>query len=142
MDPTKLVSHFSEFSVILYTIYKNQRFTLTIEVYLCEKDPGNSLGFAIGPLRWPAGAAGQNSGGSPRVSAGEGCGEDLGVLGDRFVGCLEPVVAGGRGCAGGQEHWPPRLAVPARGWGTGGGCVPAGCGGAKGGVGEALGGTG
>jgi hypothetical protein len=39
MDPTKLVSHFSEFSVIFYTIYNNQQFTLTIEVYLLRKGP-------------------------------------------------------------------------------------------------------
>jgi hypothetical protein len=88
-----------------------------------------------------AAAVRPNSGEPPPGLAREGRGEGLRVLGDRFVGCLEPVVAGGKGRAGGQEHWPPRLAVPARGWGTGGGWVPASCGVAKGGVGEALGGT-
>jgi hypothetical protein len=38
-DLTKLDSHFSEFSAIFYTIYKNQQFTLTIEVYLLRKGP-------------------------------------------------------------------------------------------------------
>jgi hypothetical protein len=39
MDPTKLVSHFSEFSVIFYTIYKVQQFGSTIGVYLLRKGP-------------------------------------------------------------------------------------------------------
>jgi hypothetical protein len=34
-----LVSHFSEFSEIFYTIYNNQQFPLTIEVYLLRKGP-------------------------------------------------------------------------------------------------------
>jgi hypothetical protein len=36
MNPTKLVSHFSVFSVIFYAIYKNQEVTSTIGVYLLQ----------------------------------------------------------------------------------------------------------
>jgi hypothetical protein len=36
MNPTKLVSHFFDFSVIFYAIYKNQEITLTIEVHLLQ----------------------------------------------------------------------------------------------------------
>jgi hypothetical protein len=32
MNPTKLVLHFSDFSVIFYEIYKNQEMAITIEV--------------------------------------------------------------------------------------------------------------
>jgi hypothetical protein len=39
MDPTKLVSQFSEFSVIFYTIYKNQQTALTIGVTLLRLKP-------------------------------------------------------------------------------------------------------
>jgi hypothetical protein len=39
MDPTKLVSQFSEFSVIFYAIYKIQQSNLTIGVYLLRKGP-------------------------------------------------------------------------------------------------------
>jgi hypothetical protein len=38
-----LVSHVSELSVIFYTIYNNQQFTLTIEVYLLRIGPWKEL---------------------------------------------------------------------------------------------------
>jgi hypothetical protein len=39
MDPTKLVSHFYEFSVIFYAIYNNQQFNVTIGVHLSRIGP-------------------------------------------------------------------------------------------------------
>jgi hypothetical protein len=55
-----LVSHFSEFSVIFYTIYKNQQFNLTIGVYLLRKGPWKDLHVCnVAPRGgWPARAAG------------------------------------------------------------------------------------
>jgi hypothetical protein len=39
MDPTKLVSHFSDFSVIFYAIYKKQQNSFTIGVVLLQERP-------------------------------------------------------------------------------------------------------
>jgi hypothetical protein len=39
MNPTKLVSHFSEFSVIFYAIYKKQQNSFTIRVVLLQERP-------------------------------------------------------------------------------------------------------
>jgi hypothetical protein len=43
MDPTKLVSQFSEFSVILYTIYKIQKFGFTFGVTFLQIGPWKEL---------------------------------------------------------------------------------------------------
>jgi hypothetical protein len=104
--PAKLVSYFSDFPVNFYTIYKNQHFTLTIEVYLCEKDTGNSLGFAIGYLWRPAGAARRNPARPAALLAGERAEEGLGVLRDWF-GALDEVEAAGGEVLGGAPGWLP-----------------------------------
>jgi hypothetical protein len=39
MNPTKLVLHFSDFSTIFYTIYKNQGNGNTIEVVVLHRGP-------------------------------------------------------------------------------------------------------
>jgi hypothetical protein len=39
MDPTKLVSHFSEFSVIFYVIYNFQQTALTVGVTFLQLGP-------------------------------------------------------------------------------------------------------
>jgi hypothetical protein len=44
MDPTKLVSHFSEFPVIFYVIYKIQQFAYTIGVTLLQFRPWKEFG--------------------------------------------------------------------------------------------------
>jgi hypothetical protein len=43
MDPTKLVSQFSDFSVIFYIIYKNQQTALTVRVTLLRLGPWEEL---------------------------------------------------------------------------------------------------
>jgi hypothetical protein len=43
MDPTKLVSHFSKFSVIFYAIYKIQQFGSTIGVTFLQLGPWKEL---------------------------------------------------------------------------------------------------
>jgi hypothetical protein len=43
MDPTKLVSHFSKFSVIFYAIYKIQKFGYTIGVTFLQLGPWKDL---------------------------------------------------------------------------------------------------
>jgi hypothetical protein len=43
MDPTKLVSHFSEFSVIFYAIYKVQQSAYTIGVTFFQLGPWKDL---------------------------------------------------------------------------------------------------
>jgi hypothetical protein len=60
MDPTKLVSHFFEFSVIFYAIYKIQQFGSTIGVTFLQLGPWKvSLLCNVAPRGgWPARAAG------------------------------------------------------------------------------------
>jgi hypothetical protein len=43
MDPTKLVSHFSEISVIFYAIYKNQQNCCTIGVTFLQLRPWKDI---------------------------------------------------------------------------------------------------
>jgi hypothetical protein len=43
MDPTKLVSHFSDFSVTFYVIYKNQQNCCTIGVTFLQIGPWKDL---------------------------------------------------------------------------------------------------
>jgi hypothetical protein len=106
MNPTKLVSHFSDFSVIFCAIYKNQENGNTIGVTFCNKDPGKKLGFAMWPLGRPAGASCRNlasaGGGTRRERRGGG----LGIARVRF-GAL--VVAWRRPARvlGGALGWLP-----------------------------------
>jgi hypothetical protein len=59
MNPTKLVLHFSDFSVIFYTIYKKQENGNTIGVTLLQEGPWKDLFFcnvahvAAGRRGWP-----------------------------------------------------------------------------------------
>jgi hypothetical protein len=117
MDPTKLVSHFSEFSVIFYAVYKNQQFNLTIGVYLLRKGPWKDLHVCnVAPRGgWPARDAGIRRGrrsscpgkgwrrvrGPPRAGLGHWTGWKEPPAGGA------PVTRGGgrRGC-----YWPERVA--------------------------------
>jgi hypothetical protein len=122
MDSTKLVSHFSDFSVILYTIYKNQQTALTIGLTFLQLRPWKDLNVRnVVPM-----AAGRrgfcNSGEAGGVLAqGRGGGGSRGVLGLVWAGVEGGETAGGSG---------PRLpaaaaagaAAPAQqapGWGLG-----------------------
>jgi hypothetical protein len=52
MNPTKLASHFSDFSVIFYAIYKKQPNGFTIGVNLLQGGPRKDLGFCnVAPKR-------------------------------------------------------------------------------------------
>jgi hypothetical protein len=56
MNPTKLVLHFSDFSVIFYAIYKKQEMANTIGVTLLQEGPWKVYcvcNVALG-ARWPA----------------------------------------------------------------------------------------
>jgi hypothetical protein len=46
-NPTKLVLHISDFSVIFYAIYKNQQTHFTILVALLQGGPRKVLAFAM-----------------------------------------------------------------------------------------------
>jgi hypothetical protein len=56
MDPTKSVSHFSEFSVIFYAIYKKQQNSFTIRVALLQERPWEDFWNCnvVTGARWPA----------------------------------------------------------------------------------------
>jgi hypothetical protein len=56
LNPTKLVLHFSDFSVIFYAIYKNQQTHFTISVALLQGGPRKDPEFCnVVPRRgWPA----------------------------------------------------------------------------------------
>jgi hypothetical protein len=73
MDPTKLVSHFSKFSVIFYTIYNKQQFTLTSEVYLLRKGPWKDL-FVCNVVLGLAGRRGLPKSGKAGAGSGRGRG--------------------------------------------------------------------
>jgi hypothetical protein len=122
MDTTKFVSHFSDFSVIFYTIYKNQQTTLTIGVTVLQLRPWKDLNVRnVVPM-----AADRrgfcNSGEAGGVLArGRGGGGSRGVLGLVWAGIGGGETAGRSG---------PRLpaaaaagaAAPAQqapGWGLG-----------------------
>jgi hypothetical protein len=71
MNPTKLVLHFSDFSMIFYAIYKNQKITFTIGVHLFQGGPWKDL--CVCNVA-PGGAAGacwaQFRRGSPEIGRG------------------------------------------------------------------------
>jgi hypothetical protein len=125
MNPTKLVSHFSDFFVICYEIYKNQpnalhylRFVLqqgpwkVLNSYICALDlrkgpqedfsPRNRVpgrrSAAVRPnsSEPPAGAGLARAGEVPRGTRG------------RFPCSLGPGRGRRGGCAGGQARWPLR----------------------------------
>jgi hypothetical protein len=70
-----LVSYFSEFSVIFYTIYKNQHFTLTIEVYLLRKGPWKEMQVRNVTLGRLAGAGCRNPARPAALRTGKGAEE-------------------------------------------------------------------
>jgi hypothetical protein len=74
-NPTKLVLHFSDFSVIFYAIYKNQKTHFTILVALLQGGPWKDLGFCnVAPGRgWPA-RVGQIPASRRRAWPGKGTG--------------------------------------------------------------------
>jgi hypothetical protein len=79
MDPTKLVSHFYEFSVVFYTIYKIQHIGSTIGVTFLRLGPWKDFGLCNVAL----GLAGRRglpksgeAGGRGRAGAGAGCARD------------------------------------------------------------------
>jgi hypothetical protein len=112
--------HFSDFSVIFYAIYKNKQTHFTILVALLqggprkEKFPCNVAPGAVAGAGWP------NSGDAPPDSSRGGQGKDLRFTGARFRGLDGDEATPAVGCTGGQRHWPPRLAQPARGASGGG----------------------
>jgi hypothetical protein len=124
MNPTKLVSHFSDFSVIFYAIYKNQEITFTIGVHLLHGGPWKEFGCCkVAPGRgsrrgWAN--SGELAAGLGRRRAGEGPTGALGVDLDRIWGARlyrrasSTAAAGGRHCAPGSGEtstWPRQGAV-------------------------------
>jgi hypothetical protein len=94
MNPTKLVLHFSDFSVIFYAIYKKQGnslyyFSCTFAAGTLER----TLALQCGPWARLAGAGEPNSGKVRRGLAGEGWGGGLGTSGARFGHLAGTVVA-------------------------------------------------
>jgi hypothetical protein len=82
MNTTKLVLHFSDFSVIFYAIYKKQEINLTIEVHLLQQGPWKDFGFRNVV---PGGAAGaapvQFRRARRRTWSEKGWGRSYGLLG-------------------------------------------------------------
>jgi hypothetical protein len=79
MNPTKLVLHFSDFSVIFYTIYKNQQTHFTILVALLQGGPWKDLCVCNVAPRC-GGRCGWANSGELAVGLGRGrMGEGLGV---------------------------------------------------------------
>jgi hypothetical protein len=121
-----LVSHFSDFPVILYEFSKFQQLPkhylriyfyhspetlsfLTDKPLVCRIPLRKIWRLAIGSPGRPAGAGGS----IPAIAGGGigrgGQGSDLGLLGVWFVGGLEVRRAGGAESTGGQWRRPPRL---------------------------------
>jgi hypothetical protein len=74
MNPTKLVLHFADFSVIFYAIYDKQGKGNTIGVTLLQERPWKELGVCnVAP-----GAAGRRGWAKFRRPAALGCGEKAG----------------------------------------------------------------
>jgi hypothetical protein len=120
MDSTNLVSHFSEFSVILYEFSKFQpklKYYLRIYFYhspetlsfptdrplVCRKHLRKIWRLAIGSPGRPAGTGGS----IPAIAGGGigrgGQGSGLGLLGVWFVGGLEVRRPAARMCGGAPE---------------------------------------
>jgi hypothetical protein len=129
MDPTKLVSHFSDFPVILYEFSKFQQLPqhylriyfyhsletlsfLTDRPLVCRIPLGKIWRLAIRSPGRPAGAGGS----IPAIAGGGigrgGQGSGLGLLGVWFVGGLEVRRAGGGVLGGGQRGAAAAAAVP------------------------------
>jgi hypothetical protein len=79
MNPTKLVLHFSDFSVIFYAIYKKQEINLTIGVHLLQRGPSKDFCVCnVAPRR--GGRRGWAKSGELAAGLGRGrMGEGLGV---------------------------------------------------------------
>jgi hypothetical protein len=121
MDPTKLVLHFSNFSVILYAIYKFQpklKYYLSCDFADRPLIPFDSYAEAptlqlapwketqpcnVTPMGAVAGAVGQNPARSAGVSAGEGREEGQGSLASRFLAGVQVGAAPGVGRVGGPR---------------------------------------
>jgi hypothetical protein len=117
MDPTKLVSYVSEFSVIFYTIYKKQQLTFPIGDALLQKGPRKerkicnvALGLAgrrgLAEIRRSP-AAGPVGEGWGRISGSLGIG-----LGARLVGRRRRWAAHRQPGGTGRRGWPSRRGEP------------------------------
>jgi hypothetical protein len=98
-----LVSHFSEFSVIFYAIYKVQKFGFTFGVTFLYFGPWKEWKGCNVALSWPAGAAGRNPARPVAVAELERAGEGVGGSRVRFWGLVwveELPVGALRGTAG------------------------------------------
>jgi hypothetical protein len=103
-----LVSHFSEFSVIFYTIYKNQQFAYTIGVTFLQFGPWKDFGLC----NWALGVAGRR--GLPKPGeAGSALGRGMG--GGRSRGHLGPICVWLRGREAGGKGVRRRTGVTAAG---------------------------
>jgi hypothetical protein len=94
VNPTKLVLHFFDFSVIFYAIYKKQENSLYY--FSCTFAAGTLeriLALQCGPWGRPVGAGCQNSASSPAFLAGRGRGKGLGASGARFGHLVGTMVA-------------------------------------------------
>jgi hypothetical protein len=109
-NPTKLVLHFSEFSMIFYAFYKFQQNGCTIEDVTLRRGPRKDLG----PRNWvlrPTGRRARRKSGSSSGAPGRGKGRGgpqahLGRVGARRLG--------GEGTNGGVRRWPAATAAAAR----------------------------
>jgi hypothetical protein len=104
MNPTKLVLHFSDFSVIFYAIYKKQENSLYY--FSCTFAAGTLeriLALQCGPWGRPVGAGCRNSASSPAFLAGRGRGKGLGANGARFGHLAGTVVAPASGAPAASE---------------------------------------
>jgi hypothetical protein len=91
MNPTKLVLHFFDFSVIFYAIYKNQEIPFTIGVHLLQQGPWKDFGFRNVVPGVSAGAAPvQFRRAHRRTLPGKGWGRSYGLLGSG-LGCWTGV---------------------------------------------------
>jgi hypothetical protein len=107
-NPKKLVLHFSDFSMIFYTIYKNQP---NHKYYLSYPFAGrlSEGSFLLQCSPWGAGSSAvhRNSASSPAFLAGRGRGEGLGVTGARFRWLDGGGAAPASGLGGAGRHRPP-----------------------------------
>jgi hypothetical protein len=111
MNPTKLILHLSDFSVILYAIYKNQQTHFTIlvallqggprkEKFLCNVVPGDGGRRGLGKFRRCV--AGVRPG---RVGKGST------VVGGLVLVAGGPLEATGARCTGSRRLRPPRVVL-------------------------------
>jgi hypothetical protein len=107
-NPTKLVLHFSDFSVIFYAIYKNQQTHFTILVALLQGGPRKDLGFCnVAPGVRAAAVRRQFRPGIAGFRPGNGRGVAYGLLGvDLRLGWRQTASRQGHSTAsGGGRRW-------------------------------------